>query len=186
MKLVELLALEFAKGGALSDHDHNDWPEDVVASHSYSEVSFDNWEYLYKSSYSNDEWMTTVSFDVDGKLKHREEYDAEEVTRDEYFAFIEANPTFLADLEAKRKVNIGRIAELNKIAYDAVDEAIKLSRDEAISDCKYAKSLGVFALTQHFCIWAGYRSLDNASDHEYREAINEIKEKLGSEECLLK
>lgn len=59
------------------------------------------------------------------------------------------------------------------------------ARDEAIADCKYAKSLGVFALTQHLCMWAGYRSLDNASDHEYREAINEIKEKFGSDECLL-
>jgi len=59
-------------------------------------------------------------------------------------------------------------------------------REEAISDCKYGLSLGTHALEQHIEIWAGYRQLDNSSDSEYREAINEIKEKLGSSECLLK
>lgn len=59
-------------------------------------------------------------------------------------------------------------------------------RDEAIADCKYALSLGMTALNQHFCIWAGYRSLDTSSDHEYRETINEIKAKLETDECLLK
>lgn len=134
MKLVELLVIEFAKGGALADHDPNDWPEDVVARHSYSEVEFDGWQYLYTSRYSGcSSWMTDVSFDADGKLKHKDEDDdSEEVTRDEYFAFVEANPNFVSDLEAKRKENIGRIAELNKIAYEAVDEAIKLSHEAGL------------------------------------------------------
>lgn len=133
MQLVELLVLEFANGGALAHHNPIDWPEDVVASHSGSEVEFDGWEYLYTSVYSNNSWMTNVSFDADGKLKYKEEYDdSEEVTRDEYFAFVEANPNFVAELEAKRKVNIGRIAFLNKVAYDAVDEAIKLSHESGL------------------------------------------------------
>ena len=133
MQLVELLVLEFAKGGALAEHNPKDWPEDVVASHSGCEVEFDGWEYRYTSAYSGDSWMTNVSFDVDGKLKYAEEYDdRDEVTRDEYFAFVEANPNFVSDLEEKRKTNIGRIAELNKIAYDAVDEAIKLSHEAGL------------------------------------------------------
>lgn len=132
MQLVELLVLEFANG-ELSKFNPNEWPEDVVASHSGSEVEFDGWEYRYTSEYSNNSWMTNVSFDVDGKLKYKEEYDdSEEVTRDEYFAFVEANPNFVADMEEKRKTNIGRIAELNKIAYDAVDEAIKLSHEAGL------------------------------------------------------
>lgn len=133
MKLVELLVLEFAKGGALAEHNPNDWPEDVVARHSYSEVEFDGWEYLYTSSYGGNSWMTNVSFDPDGKLKSVEEYEeGDSVTREEYFAFVEANPNFVADLEEKRKTNVGRIAELNKIAYDAVDEAIKLSHEAGL------------------------------------------------------
>lgn len=132
MNLVELLALEFA-GGALSEHNPNDWPEDVVASQSYDEVYFEGWEYLYTSSITGDSWMKNVGFSADGKLKHIGEYDdSEEVTREEYFTFVEANPNFVAETQAKRKANIGRIAELNKIAYDAVDEAIKLSHEAGL------------------------------------------------------
>lgn len=132
MKLVELLVLEFAKGGALAEHNPNDWPEDVVAYHSHSDVEFEGWEYLYTSSYGSS-WTINVSFETDGKLKSVDEYDdCEEVTREEYFAFVEANPNFVAELEAKRKTNVGRIAELNKIAYDAVDEAIKLSHEAGL------------------------------------------------------
>lgn len=132
MELVELLVLEFANG-ELSEHDHNDWPEDVVAEHSWGEVNFEGWTYLNRHQYSGATWETTVCFDADGKLKALGEYDgSEEVTREEYFAFLEANPTFVADTEAKRRVNIGRIAELNKIAYEAVDEAIKLSHEAGL------------------------------------------------------
>lgn len=131
MKLVELLVLEFANG-ELKGLNPVDWPEDVVASQSYGEVQFEGWEYLYKAQ-SGAGWMTTVSFDVDGRLKYVGEYDdSEEVSRDEYFAFVEENPNFVADLEGKRKANVGRIAELNKIAYDAVDEAIKLSEEAGL------------------------------------------------------
>ena len=141
MKLIELLVLEFANG-KLKGLNPVDWPEGVVASQSYGEVQFEGWEYLYKSP-TGSEWMTTVSFDVDGRLKYVGEYDdSEEVSRAEYFAFVEENPNFVADLEAKRKTNVGRITELNKIAYDAVDEAIKLSEEAGLPyTCSIAYSV---------------------------------------------
>lgn len=132
MTLVELLVLKFADPEC--QHDYNDWPEDVVASREYnSEVTFEGWEYTYKSSHGNGEWESTVSFDVDGELPYKEDYESgDEVTREEFFAFIEANPNFVVEIEAKRKTNMARIAELNKIAYDAVDEAIKLSHEAGL------------------------------------------------------
>lgn len=132
MKLVELLVEEFATG----NHSVNveDWPEDVVAEHSGSTIEFDGWTYTYTSSYgSGQSWETTFEIDVDGKLKAVDEWDeGEKVTREEYFAFLEANPNFLTDLAERRRKNVGRIAELNKIAYDAVDEAIKLSHEAGL------------------------------------------------------
>lgn len=131
MKLVEFLVLAFADQ---TEHDYNDWPEDVVASREHnSEVTFEGWEYNYKSPYGYGEWEATVSFDVDGKLPYLEDYEAgEEVTREEFFEFIEEHPNFIAEIEAKRKENMGKIAELNKIAYDAVEHAMKLSSEAGI------------------------------------------------------
>lgn len=59
-------------------------------------------------------------------------------------------------------------------------------RDEAIADCKYAKSLGTVALMQHIAVWQTLIDEDNQSDNEYHAAIAEIEYKLETEECLLK
>lgn len=132
MTLVELLVLKFADPEC--QHDYNDWPEDVVARHeNNSEVVFEGWKYEYTNSYGGGTYQYNVGLEVDGELPYLEEYDeGEEVTREEFFAFIEANPNFVADIEAKRKTNMARIAELNKIAYEAVDEAIKLSHEAGL------------------------------------------------------
>lgn len=132
MTLLELLVLKFAEPGC--EHNHNDWPEDVEAVRSSnSEVDFDGWTYTYKSSYGGGEWETTVGFEVDGELPYMEEYDDQEtVTREEYFAFIAERPNFVQEIADKRRTNMARIAELNKIAYDAVDEAIKLSHEAGL------------------------------------------------------
>lgn len=61
------------------------------------------------------------------------------------------------------------------------------ARDQAISDCKYAASLGEVGLNQHIQIWEGFPpSADAIEDYEYWCTMAEIKSKLGSEECLLK
>lgn len=60
------------------------------------------------------------------------------------------------------------------------------ARDEAIADCKYAKSLGNIALMQHIGFWQTLIDEDSQSDNEYHAAILEIEYKLETEECLLK
>jgi hypothetical protein len=60
-------------------------------------------------------------------------------------------------------------------------------REEAISDCKYAISLGEVALNQHIQIWQDSPPTVNVGEeYEYWCTLAEIKSKLGSEECLLK
>lgn len=129
MKLVELLAEEFASNNHQVKVE--DWPEGVVAEHCGSSIEFDGWRYLHEGRYGSGSWMTDFEIDVDGRLKY-DEWDAESVTREEYFAFVEANPNFVKELQERRRKNVGRIAELNKIAYDAVDEAIKLSHEAGL------------------------------------------------------
>lgn len=131
MKLIELLVEEFANPDIQVKAE--DWPEGVVAEHCYSSIEFDGWKYNYTSRYGGQSWITSFEIDVDGRMKSVDEWqDGEKVTREEYFAFVEANPNFLTDLAERRRKNVGRIAELNKIAYDAVDEAIKLSHEAGL------------------------------------------------------
>lgn len=64
-------------------------------------------------------------------------------------------------------------------------QAVIDARHEAISDCKYAKSLGHTALMQHIAIWTTLIDEDNIGDNEYHATITEIEYKLGTPECLL-
>lgn len=59
-------------------------------------------------------------------------------------------------------------------------------REDAISDMRYAKSLGSTALWEHLAQWLPEHPLDSTSDQEYRAALFEIRDKHNTEECLLK
>lgn len=59
-------------------------------------------------------------------------------------------------------------------------------REEAISDMKYAKSLGETALKQHYMIWRGATVPYPSDVAEYARTVMEVYENLGTEECLLK
>lgn len=58
------------------------------------------------------------------------------------------------------------------------------AREEAIADCKYARSLGVLALDSHFEIWQK-GDADTDEHEEYQLTILEIQRKLNTNECLL-
>lgn len=126
MELVQWLAVQFEEQGI----DFNQWPEDAEnVEQSNYEVEIDSWEVKSKRS----ERMVSLSFDCEGDFKHIGEYeDNNTCTREEFFEFIEANPTYAKDLLEKRKSVVGRIAELNKIAYNAVEEAMKLSDEVGV------------------------------------------------------
>lgn len=64
-------------------------------------------------------------------------------------------------------------------------------RDLAIADCKYGLSLGEVALNEHIKHWTGVAAKANKAcfdkdEYQYFVAMNEIKNKLGTEQCLLK
>lgn len=58
-------------------------------------------------------------------------------------------------------------------------------REEAISDCKYALSLGTIAYWEHLSQWLPEHPLDSKSDIEYRKALFEIRDKHNTKDCLL-
>lgn len=60
------------------------------------------------------------------------------------------------------------------------------SRQQAILDCLYAKSLGNTALNAFLSIWLddGYEDINN-KDMDYYLALKEVSDKLGTPECLL-
>lgn len=58
-------------------------------------------------------------------------------------------------------------------------------REEAISDCKYARSLGETALKQHYMIWRGRTVVVDSYNDQYATTVMEIWDKLNTSECLL-
>jgi hypothetical protein len=59
-------------------------------------------------------------------------------------------------------------------------------REEAIADMKYAKSLGMTALKQHYMIWRGATVPYPSDVAEYASVVMEIYGKLDTEDCMLK
>lgn len=60
-------------------------------------------------------------------------------------------------------------------------------KEQAISDCKYAKSLGELALKSHIKIWTN-ENIPPEDEYEalYMEAIREIEDNLNTQQCLIK
>lgn len=126
MELVKYLALQFDAEGI----DWKLWPEDAVANQVNDyEVIIEGWKTGETYTYYDGRVVDyQVSFDLDGEFKHQGEYgDFESVDRDKFFAFMETNPTYVADTKAKRQEVLGKIAFLNEIAFNAVAEAMALS-----------------------------------------------------------
>lgn len=58
-------------------------------------------------------------------------------------------------------------------------------REEAIADMRYAKSLGMTALKQHYMIWRGATVPYPSDVAEYASVVMEVYDKLDTDECLL-
>lgn len=112
MNLVQWLAVKFEE----ENIDYTQWPEDTDAEQNNYEVEIEGWD--------------VDLLCCEGDFKYQGEYDdSESCTREDFFDFIEKNPTFGKGILDKRKTSIGRIAQLNKVAYGAVEEALKLSEE---------------------------------------------------------
>lgn len=125
MELVKYLALKFESEGV----DWKQWPENVEASQSNYEVTLEGWKTGETYECRNGELIEyDLGWEIDGEFKDQGEYgDYETISRDEFFEFMEKNPSYVVDTKAKRQEVLGRIADLNQTAYDAVKEAMELS-----------------------------------------------------------
>lgn len=123
VQLIKWLAIKFDEEGI----DYTLWPEDAQATQGNCEVEVEGWSVPY-TNWRGEHTTTNLGFECEGEFKNLEEYDdGLTATREEFFAFMEKNPTYVADVKAQRQEVVARIAELNQIAYDAVLEASKLA-----------------------------------------------------------
>lgn len=66
-------------------------------------------------------------------------------------------------------------------------DALDITQEEqAVLDCKYARSLGEVALQQHFQHWEGFPPSYDSDEYAYWVTIACIKMNLDTPECLLK
>ena len=64
-------------------------------------------------------------------------------------------------------------------------------RDLAIADCKYGLSLGEVALNEHIEHWTGFaakahKACFDKDEYHYFVAMKDIKNKLVTENCIIK
>lgn len=124
---VQYLALK------LAELNNGEWPEgcDEVEQSNY-EIDFEG------SSVEQENWrgefvMAALGWECGGDFKYIEEYDSGETcTRAEYEEFMAAYPNYVQETLAARPEKVARIAELNKVAYAAVAEAMALSDEIGI------------------------------------------------------
>lgn len=124
---VQYLALK------LAELNNGEWPEgcDEVEQSNY-EIDFEG------SSVEQKNWrgefvMAALGWECEGDFKYIEEYDSGETcTRAEYEEFMAAYPNYVQETLAARPEKVARIAELNKVAYAAVAEAMALSDEIGI------------------------------------------------------
>ena len=113
--LAKFIAVQLAEAGI----DWADWPEDA-------EACKDNWEVIIEGWEGEDGY--NIGWECTDEFPYLEEYDDHpRLTKEEFEDFILKQPNYVAEITAKRKKVVGEIARLNKVAYDAVKEAIKLS-----------------------------------------------------------
>lgn len=129
LQLIKWLAVKFDEQGI----DHTQWPEDATdVSQGNYEVVIEGWRVPYVN-WRGEESLHDMGFDCDGDFKYIEEYDNDQTcTREEFFTFMENNPTYVAEIKAARQDAVKRIAELNQIAYDAVLEASEIAESVAL------------------------------------------------------
>jgi len=124
---VQYLALK------LAELNNGEWPEgcDEVEQSNY-EIDFEG-SSVEQKNYRGELVIDSLGWVCDGDFKYIEEYDSGETcTRAEYEEFMAACPNYVQETLAARPEKVARIAELNKVAYAAVAEAMALSDEIGI------------------------------------------------------
>lgn len=130
--------MNFLKALVLAIHESkelNGWPEgceSVIHDNNY-EVEFEGSSYIGKDYNGNDrEYPHAVNIEGYG-LPYIEEYcEGDTVTREEYEAFVAANPNFYEQVQQAKQVNVAKIAELNKEVGKLINEITTLAEEAGI------------------------------------------------------
>lgn len=102
------------------------WPENVE----YAVIAY---EVEWRDSYENEIWQDTPWIERDSLLGFYEEYDdPEEVSKSEYFEFMEKNPNYVQEVMQRRQEVQGEIADRVKAIQQAVREVYALSDSAAL------------------------------------------------------
>lgn len=129
MELIKCVALAI-KG---EKQWNGQWPEPAteVTQTSNYELTFD--EPVYTFTNYRGETVTTDEYEWDDGLPFVEEYEnGDTVTKEQYLAFITANPTWEEDMIARRPFLVQEIARLNKVVASTIDEMTKLAEEAGV------------------------------------------------------
>lgn len=109
------------------------WPDpatEVVQVSNYG-VEFD--EPVYTYTRYNGEVRTTGEYEWDDGLPYVEEYEnGDTITKEEYEAFVTANPNWYEDMIARRPFLVQEISRINKQVGELIDEMTELAEEAGV------------------------------------------------------
>lgn len=109
------------------------WPEPATEVQQVSSYGLEFDAPVYTYTRYNGEVRTTGEYEWDDGLPFIEEYDTgDTITKEEYVAFITANPTWYEDMLARRPFLVQEIARLNKIVGTTIDEMTALAEEAGV------------------------------------------------------
>lgn len=129
MELIKCLALAIRQ----EEQWEGKWPEpatEVVQASSYC-FEFDADVYNY-TNYRGE--ATAINeYEWEDGMPYLDEYDTgDTITKEEYEAFVAANPTWYEDMIARRPFLVQEIARLNKVIATTIDEMTELAEEAGV------------------------------------------------------
>lgn len=129
MQLIKCLALAIKQ----EEQWNGVWPEPATEVTQTSNYCLDFDEPVYHYTNYRGEAVSTGEYEWEDGMPYIEEYDTgDTITKEEYLAFVEANPTWYEDMIARRPFLVQEIARLNKVVASTIDEMTALAEEAGV------------------------------------------------------
>lgn len=129
MELIKCLAIAIRE----EEQWEGKWPEPATKVTQTSNYAFTFDEPVYHYTNYRGEAVSTDDYEYEDGMPYVEEYDeGDTITKEEYEAFIAANPTWYEDMLERRPFLVQEIARLNKVIATTIDEMTALANEAGV------------------------------------------------------
>lgn len=129
MELIKCLAVAIKN----EEQWNGQWPEPATEVQQASSYCFEFDECVYEYTNYRGEKHSLSEYEYEDGMPYLEEYDTgDTITKEEYEAFVAANPTWYEDMIQRRPFLVAEIARLNKVIAATIDQMTALAEEAGV------------------------------------------------------